>query len=357
MKVDRVRSDGLSNSSATWRPASGDACGTCRAAPRRLHRRREIETRLELVRRQVEDRQELRRVGTQSRWSSPCSSCSVLRVDPHVFGAEIARPHRAAPRRRCRGRLRSETSLSLQVLRRQRRALVERPAVGEQLDAADLHRAPDRDRSRRRRVRRPRRGGPSSGSAPWIAVFTSGELAIARAACSRFGVESRAPVTSTVTSLVAPSPPRTMPIASGSQTLPQRLDEQVELRVADRDAARAVGQREHAVVRRALAVHRDGVERVVRDAVSARCSSAGGTARVGRDERRAWSPSSARSCRSPWPCRRRGTVRGRRDLDRRFLGKRIGGHDGARRRRAAVSRRGPARRLGDPARAPWRGRA
>ena len=45
-----------------------------------------------------------------------------------------------------------------------------------------LHARADRARSRRRRGRRPRPAGPSSGSPPWMAVFTSGEFAIARAA-------------------------------------------------------------------------------------------------------------------------------------------------------------------------------
>src|SRR5580693_10423679 len=58
---------------------------------------------------------------------------------------------------------------------------------------------------------------PQLGSPPWIAVFTSGELAIALAA-RRASDADAAPVTVTVTSLVAPSPPRTIPSASLRQT-------------------------------------------------------------------------------------------------------------------------------------------
>ena len=50
-----------------------------------------------------------------------------------------------------------------------------------------------------------------------MAVFTRGELAIAFAQ-RRASSADAAPVTFTVTSFVAPSPPRTMPMASGRQT-------------------------------------------------------------------------------------------------------------------------------------------
>src|SRR5678815_5217316 len=56
---------------------------------------------------------------------------------------------------------------------------------------------------------------PQFGSAPWIAVFTSGEFATARAACFA-SASVRPPRTSMVTNLVAPSPPRTMPMANGA---------------------------------------------------------------------------------------------------------------------------------------------
>ena len=58
---------------------------------------------------------------------------------------------------------------------------------------------------------------PQLGSPPWIAVLTSGELAIMRAAVQASSGEP-APLTVIATSLVAPSPPRTMPSASSSAT-------------------------------------------------------------------------------------------------------------------------------------------
>src|SRR6266851_253332 len=58
---------------------------------------------------------------------------------------------------------------------------------------------------------------PQLGSAPWIAVLTSGEFAITFAAF-RASPADAAPVTMTVTSFVAPSPPRTIPSASSRQT-------------------------------------------------------------------------------------------------------------------------------------------
>ena len=103
-KVTRVRSDGLSNSSATCRPASArrrrraDAVRTLL-----LQARRERQHRLQLARRQVEHGEEP--AGTRARTSrrGPVSrgarrqqlrSCAVLSVDAHVLGAEIAGPHR-----------------------------------------------------------------------------------------------------------------------------------------------------------------------------------------------------------------------------------------------------------------------
>src|SRR5262249_7682921 len=58
---------------------------------------------------------------------------------------------------------------------------------------------------------------PQLGSPPWIAVFTRSEVAIAFAAF-RASADEAAPETVTVTSLVAPSPPRTMPSASSRHT-------------------------------------------------------------------------------------------------------------------------------------------
>ncbi len=82
-------------------------------------------------------------------------------------------------------------------------------------------------------------------------------------AVRRASSSDSAPVTRTVTNLVAPSPPRTMPIASGSHAalrLPTRTGQSL---LGQLDAACAVGEDEHAVVGRALAVDGDRVERVV----------------------------------------------------------------------------------------------
>ena len=54
---------------------------------------------------------------------------------------------------------------------------------------------------------------PQLGSAPWMAVFTSGELATLRAAISA-SLRVRAPRTATSTTLVAPSPSATSMRAS-----------------------------------------------------------------------------------------------------------------------------------------------
>ena len=58
---------------------------------------------------------------------------------------------------------------------------------------------------------------PQLGSAPCTAVFTSGEFAIVRATW-RASSLVRASQTVTAISLVAPSPPRTMPSASSRET-------------------------------------------------------------------------------------------------------------------------------------------
>src|SRR4051794_37643472 len=50
---------------------------------------------------------------------------------------------------------------------------------------------------------------PQFGSPPWIAVFTSSEFAMTLAALRASALDA-APVTLTVTSFVAPSPPRTI---------------------------------------------------------------------------------------------------------------------------------------------------
>ena len=158
-------------------------------------------------------------------------------------------------------------------------------------------------RTRRRRGRPPQSGVPSSDrrresrssrAASWRSPWPPAALRAAVAA----------PVTVTVTSLVAPSPPRTMPSASARQTARQRLDERRVAALVDRDAAGAVRQQHHAVVGRALAVDGDRVEGLV-DRFAQRAVEQRAPAPPRRSSRsRASSPSSARSCRSPWPCRR-----------------------------------------------------
>ena len=60
--VVRVRSDGLSNSIATWRPLSASAVGACRPSERSaFHLRGELQAAFEIGRLEVEDRQEVLR--------------------------------------------------------------------------------------------------------------------------------------------------------------------------------------------------------------------------------------------------------------------------------------------------------
>ena len=123
----------------------------------------------------------------------------------------------------------------------------------------------DRDRTPRPIDRRPRPDGPSSdrrhGSPSSRAA--SWRSSAPRAAHRR---AIAAPVTWTVTSLVAPSPPRTISRARWPATAssPSR-SRGSSSRVID-DARLADASSEHAIVRRALAVHGDGVERLVDDA-------------------------------------------------------------------------------------------
>ena len=110
-----------------------------------------------------------------------------------------------------------------------------------------------------------------------MAVFTSGEFAIARAA--RFASRSdAAPTTSMVTSFVAPSPPRTMPIASGSQT---RRSASVNTGSSRSPTVTPLAPFASAKTQ-SFVEHSPSTEIALNvtsvTAVSARCSSAGGTA-------------------------------------------------------------------------------
>ena len=144
---------------------------------------------------------------------------------------------------------------------------------------------------------------PQFGSPPWMAVLTSGELAIVFAACRASAVEA-APVTVTVTSLVAPSPPRTISSARSQADRAQRIGERGRSRFVDRGARCAVGEQQHAVVGRAFAVDGDGVEGVVSRPPAARGRAAAVAPRRPSSGTRASSPCSARSCPSLSPCRR-----------------------------------------------------
>ena len=161
---------------------------------------------------------------------------------------------------------------------------------------------------------------PQFGSAPWTAVFTSGELAIARAARLASSSDARA----------------------GHVDRDQlgrafaAADDADRQRLADRAAApRPAGRSSASPMRTPLAPFASANTQSLVEhspstvmalnvssaaAVSARCSSAGVDLRVGRDERRASSPSAARSCPEPlaMPPTRKAPA-ARRDLDRGFL--------------------------------------
>ena len=201
MNVERVRSDGLSKSSATCWPASGIACAPAGAA-RGLHRRRQVEAALELARREVENRQESLRCRPPRSASWHCS-CSILRVDLHVVGAQIARPHprRAGPpgsrdRRRADVRRPAGTSAACGA-----RSSNGRPSANSSTSPMRTGRASSSKATPARPATATRR--PQFGSPPCTAVLTSGELAIARAACLA-SVVAAAAGHWTVTSLVAP---------------------------------------------------------------------------------------------------------------------------------------------------------
>ena len=213
---------------------------------------------------------------------------------------------RAAPAPPVPRSTRSVTSAPCQVLgrlaARARRTAVRRRRAPRRRSA----RARDRGRSRRRRARRPRRAVPSSGSAPWTAVFTSGELAIARAAPLGL-VVGRAAGHLDGDQLGRPFAAADDPEASGSQT---RRSASTKTSAARRPSIvtplAPLREREHAVVGRALAVDGDRVERDVGHRRQRALQQRRFDLRVRRHDGRAWSPSAARSCPSPWRCRRRG---------------------------------------------------
>ena len=356
MNVDRVRSDGFSNSSATCCPASGVACGRPACAPPSSTPRGRDTSRARPASGRAPRGTASCASTTPAAWRR-AGSCSILRVDPHVFRAEVARPH---PRRAGAARAEVDAHRTRRVLPGARDACGARSSngrpSGEQLDVADPHARAIENESPRRRVRRPRRGGPSSDRRR--------ESRSSRAASSR----SRAPpacasasiappVTSIVTSLVAPSPPRTMPSASGSQTWRSASTRTGKLGVARaprRWRPLASANTQSLVEHSPSTVIALNVSSVT--AASARCSSAGATcasvvttasmvAIIGSimPEPLAMPPTRNRP-----PAVVTSTAAS--------FGKRIGRHDGARGERAAVAAQAPS----TPSRSrprPWRDRA
>ena len=143
----------------------------------------------------------------------------VVGVDADVAGREVAAPHRAV------GVAGAERDVDAHVgaaagSRTARPARRRRGASGRPRGRRSGSRpAPRRCRCRPGTCRWPSPPGPSSGSAPCTAVFTSGELTIALA--TRFAwARSRARSTTTSSSFVAPSPSRAICLVSDSATTP-----------------------------------------------------------------------------------------------------------------------------------------
>ena len=193
---------------------------------------------------------------------NPSTLGPVLRVDSDVLGRQIARPH---PRLAGAAGAQVDFDARCPCPADTRRLRGARSSCGT--PSLNSSTEPTRTLARSRtsvRVARPATATsrPQFGSPPCTAVFTSGELAIARAVV--FASSSVcAPVTRIVMSLVAPSPPRTIAMASGSQTGFSAATSVGKSSSPQRDAARAVREHEHAVVGGALAVDADRVERVV----------------------------------------------------------------------------------------------
>src|SRR6185369_1288449 len=191
-------------------------CRCCLAADAAigLHLRRDRQQPIEIDRRQIEDRQEVLGEGHRrccvdhERYSPFIRTYSALRSHVQIVApAPPPVPRLTSTRRSAffkyspacgefssRGRPFSNSRMppTCTVTRFMSKATPDRPA------AATMR--------------------PQLGSAPCTAVFTSGELAIVRAT---FRASSRdcASRTFTASSFVAPSPPRTMPIASSRDTV------------------------------------------------------------------------------------------------------------------------------------------
>ena len=257
-------------------------------------------------------------------------SCPVLPVDAHVLGAQVAGPHRGLAR--AAG---AQVDLDVDVGApqiAQRLAAPPRRTAARPGTARPARRAPARAPGRNARPsgRPPRPGGPSSDRRR---ARRSSRAASWRSSAppARRRRRSRAPVTRMATSLVAPSPPRTIISASSRHTASSPPTSAVVARarrsstpLAPLASATTVSLVEHSPST-VMALNVSSTT-----SRSARCSSAGGDRRIRRHERRASSPASARSCRRPWPCRRRETRRPRSPRGRRVPSGRVGRHDGPR---------------------------
>ena len=168
---------------------------------------------------------------------------------------------------------------------------------------------------------------PQLGSPPCMAVFTSSEFAIVRAARSACA-HSRAPIDANGDQLggafAAPDDADGELFRDGAQSGLERWIE----RVVDHHAARAVRHRKHRVVGRAFAVHGNRVERVARHRRQRLPQERRLHLRVARQKsqhRRHQRLDHPRALRHAADVER---PRAGLDFHRRFLWKRIGRHDG-----------------------------
>ena len=179
--------------------------------------------------------------------------------------------------------------------------------------------------------------------------MTSGELAIARAARRASSSEVRAGHAhghELGRSLAAAHDADRQRLADPAE----RVHEERESASLETDPARAVREREDAVVRRALTVHGDRVERLVHHGLQRALQQRRGHRGVGRDEpehRRHDRLDHAGALRDAPDPERAGRAR---DFGRDLLGKRIGRHDRARRVRSALARQRAGMRRQSPAR-------
>ena len=120
---------------------------------------------------------------------------------------------------------------------------------------------------------------PQDGSPPKMPDLTRLPPATARAR-SRATARSGAPATSTTSSFVAPSPSAAMARASSPHSAVSvacSFTKSAPSRAIARAPATPVGEHDHRVVGRHVAVDGDGVERVFAASASAACSTAGAT--------------------------------------------------------------------------------